>query len=97
MTQAGLNATKINITPDEAVRESAPQYFELEQKIKEVYPNPDIQRIRDAYEYAARAHAGQRRKDGSPYVTHCIAAADISVDMGLDEDSIVAALLHDVI
>ncbi|MBR4078389.1 MAG: bifunctional (p)ppGpp synthetase/guanosine-3',5'-bis(diphosphate) 3'-pyrophosphohydrolase [Oscillospiraceae bacterium] len=97
MTQAGLNATKINITPDEAVRESAPQYFALEQKIKSVYHNPDIQRIRDAYEYAARAHAGQRRKDGSAYVTHCIAAADISVDMGLDEDSIVAALLHDVI
>ena len=97
MTQAGLNATKINITPDEAVRESAPQYFALEQKIKSVYHNPDIPRIRDAYEYAARAHAGQRRKDGSAYVTHCIAAADISVDMGLDEDSIVAALLHDVI
>ena len=97
MTQAGLNATKINITPDEAVRESAPQYFALEQKIKSVYHNPDIHRIRDAYEYAARAHAGQRRKDGSAYVTHCIAAADISVDMGLDEDSIVAALLHDVI
>ena len=97
MTQAGLNATKINITPDEAVRESAPQYFALEQKIKSVYHNPDIERIRDAYEYAARAHAGQRRKDGSAYVTHCIAAADISVDMGLDEDSIVAALLHDVI
>ena len=97
MTQAGLNATKINITPDEAVRESAPQYFALEQKIKSVYHNPDVQRIRDAYEYAARAHAGQRRKDGSAYVTHCIAAADISVDMGLDEDSIVAALLHDVI
>ena len=97
MTQAGLNATKINITPDEAVRESAPQYFALEQKIKSVYHNPDIQRVRDAYEYAARAHAGQRRKDGSAYVTHCIAAADISVDMGLDEDSIVAALLHDVI
>ena len=97
MTQAGLNATKINITPDEAVRESAPQYFALEQKIKSVYHNPDVQRIRDAYEYAARAHAGQRRKDGSAYVTHCIAAADISVDMGLDEDSIAAALLHDVI
>ncbi len=43
------------------------------------------------------AHSGQKRRDGSPYVTHCVAAADITVDMGLDEDSIVAALLHDVI
>ena len=46
---------------------------------------------------ARAAHAGQLRKDGSPYVTHCVAAADISVDLGLDEDSIIAALLHDVI
>ena len=97
MTQAGLEATKIKITPEEAVRESAPQYFALEEKIKAVSPHMDIHRIRDAYEYAAKAHAGQRRKDGSAYVTHCISAADISVDMGLDEDSIVAALLHDVI
>ena len=97
MTQSGLEATKVSITPEQAVRESAPQYFALEEKIKKSYSNPDIHRIRDAYEYAAKAHAGQRRKDGSPYVTHCISAADISVDMGLDEDSIIAALLHDVI
>lgn len=97
MTQAGLEANKITITPEDAVRECAPQYFALEEKIRKAYPNPDIYRIRDAYEYAAKAHAGQRRKDGSPYVTHCISAADICVDMGLDEDSIIAALLHDVI
>ena len=57
----------------------------------------DLERIRAAYEMAKSAHEGQKRRDGSPYVTHCVAAADISVDMGLDEDSIVAALLHDVI
>ena len=57
----------------------------------------DLGRIRAAYDMARLAHSGQLRKDGSPYVTHCIAAADISVDMGLDEDSIIAALLHDVI
>ena len=57
----------------------------------------DIGRIRAAYEMARLAHTGQFRRDGSPYVTHCIAAADISVDIGLDEDSIIAALLHDVI
>ena len=65
MTQAGLEATKIQITPEEAVRECAPQYFALEQKIKKAYPNADVHRIRDAYEYAAREHAGQRRKDGN--------------------------------
>ena len=72
-------------------------YAELEQKILNSGHSMNIERIRAAYEAAKEAHAGQLRKDGSPYVTHCVAAADISVDLGLDEDSIIAALLHDVI
>ena len=69
----------------------------LVQKIKSTGMDMDIGRISAAYDMARLAHSGQLRRDGSPYVTHCVAAADISVDMGLDEDSIVAALLHDVI
>ena len=69
----------------------------LVKKIKENTHNMDLGRIRAAYDMARMAHSGQKRRDGSPYVTHCIAAADISVDIGLDEDSIIAALLHDVI
>ena len=73
-------------------------YDELEEKIRCNCHGVDLARVRAAYEMARDAHAGQLRKDGrSPYVTHCIAAADITVDMGLDEDSIVAALLHDLI
>ncbi len=72
-------------------------FEELVKKIRDNTHNMDLGRIRAAYEMAKMAHAGQKRKDGSPYVTHCIAAADISVDIGLDEDSIIAALLHDVI
>ena len=72
------------------------QFEALVQKIKE-NTHFDVGRIRAAYEMARLAHTGQFRRDGSPYVTHCIAAADISVDIGLDEDSIIAALLHDVI
>ena len=73
------------------------QYAALEQKINEAGMKVDLGRIRAAFELAARSHEGQKRKDGSPYVTHCVAAADITVDMGLDEDSIVSALLHDTI
>lgn len=69
----------------------------LIKKIKESCPGMDLGRIRAAYDMARLAHSGQLRKDGSPYVTHCVAAADITVDMGLDEDSIISALLHDVI
>ena len=72
-------------------------YEQLEEKIKLSGHQMDLGRIRAAYEMAKMAHSGQKRRDGSPYVTHCVAAADISVDMGLDEDSIIAALLHDVI
>ena len=73
------------------------QFEALVQKIEDGTHSMDMGRIRAAYDMAKMAHAGQKRKDGSPYVTHCIAAADISVDIGLDEDSIIAALLHDVI
>ena len=69
----------------------------LEEKLNQQGHPMDIGRIRAAYDVAKTAHAGQKRKDGSPYVTHCVAAADIAADIGLDEDSIVAALLHDVI
>lgn len=72
-------------------------FRELEEKIKNNCHGMDLGRIGAAYQMAKMAHSGQLRKDGSPYVTHCVAAADITVDMGLDEDSIVSALLHDVI
>ena len=72
-------------------------YQDLERKIKESGHQMDLGRIRAAYDLACMAHSGQKRRDGSPYVTHVVAAAEISVEMGLDEDSIIAALLHDVI
>ncbi len=72
-------------------------YAGLERKIAEAGMKVDAGRIRAAFELAASSHAGQKRKDGTPYVTHCVAAAEITVDMGLDEDSIVSALLHDTI
>ena len=72
-------------------------FAELEEKIRSSGSDMDIERIRKAYIMAKDAHDGQKRKDGSPYVTHCVATADISFDMGLDEDSVVSALLHDVI
>ena len=78
------------LDPDEMFRD-------LIKKISENCPGMNLERIREAYEMAKSAHEGQLRKDGSPYVTHCVAAADITVDMGMDEDSVVSALLHDVI
>ena len=86
--QGEKNNTVLN--PDE-------MFQALTKKIGENCPGMNLERIKAAYEMARSAHDGQLRKDGSPYVTHCVAAADITVDMGMDEDSVVSALLHDVI
>ena len=83
--------------PEEFEASVEQSYRSLIRKIEDAHMLLDLGRIRAAFELAARAHAGQKRKDGSPYVTHAVAAAEIIVEMGLDEDSIVAALLHDVI
>ena len=71
-------------------------FLSLKEAVENGNITMDIDRITAAYEYARAAHEGQLRKDGSPYVTHCVAAAQIALEMGLDEDSIVASLLHDV-
>ena len=72
-------------------------YADLEAKVLQHNPGADLSRIRAAYELASQAHKDQRRRDGSPYVSHAVAAAEITAEMGLDEDSVIAALLHDVI
>ncbi|MBR4703688.1 MAG: bifunctional (p)ppGpp synthetase/guanosine-3',5'-bis(diphosphate) 3'-pyrophosphohydrolase [Oscillospiraceae bacterium] len=72
-------------------------YAELEEKTLRYDPNLDRARLRAAYEYARDKHAGQLRKDGTPYISHPLAAAGICAGMGLDEDSIIACLLHDTI
>lgn len=58
---------------------------------------PDLSRIREAYEFAEQAHHGQVRKSGEPYILHPLAVAEIVVGLMMDTTSIVAALLHDVV
>ncbi len=50
-----------------------------------------------AYQTAERAHEGQKRSSGEPYVQHCLAVADILTELGLDAPTIAAGLLHDVL
>ncbi|MCL2125191.1 MAG: bifunctional (p)ppGpp synthetase/guanosine-3',5'-bis(diphosphate) 3'-pyrophosphohydrolase [Oscillospiraceae bacterium] len=73
------------------------RYRQLEAVILDSYPGADMGRIRAAFEYARDAHSTQKRKDGSAFVTHPLAAAEIVAEIGLDEDSLCAALLHDCI
>ena len=57
----------------------------------------DWKQITRAYEYSQKAHQGQFRKDGKPYITHPLSVAGILVNLQLDQDSIITGLLHDVV
>ena len=72
-------------------------YRALEEKIRQYNHNLDTKRLYAAFQYADSAHSGQLRKDGSPYITHPLAVAEIVSELELDTDSIIAALLHDCI
>ena len=73
-------------------------YDRLEQTIRSYNPGANFAQIRAAFDYACSAHKDQNRKDGSPYVTHPLAVAQIlAEELHLDSESIEAALLHDTI
>ena len=57
----------------------------------------DIEKIERAYEVADKAHGGQVRRSGDPYISHPVSVAIILIGMGMDTDCICAALLHDVV
>ncbi len=66
-------------------------------KAAKIYlPNLNERRLYRAYEFAARAHEGQIRKEGSPYIVHPVSAAYILTGLRVDEDTLIGALLHDV-
>ena len=73
------------------------RYQALEDKVAAYTPNLDTKRLFDAFTYADAEHHGQLRKSGEPYIIHPLAVADIVADLGLDVDSVIAALLHDCI
>ena len=57
----------------------------------------DIPKIIEAYDYADNLHEGQFRQSGEPYISHPVAVARVVAELGLDTDSICAALLHDTV
>ncbi|MDQ6418592.1 bifunctional (p)ppGpp synthetase/guanosine-3',5'-bis(diphosphate) 3'-pyrophosphohydrolase [Paenibacillus sp. LHD-117] len=70
---------------------------QLLEKASAYMKEQDLERIKEAYDFAEQAHHGQVRKSGEPYILHPVTVADILVDMGMDVLSIIAALLHDVV
>ena len=61
------------------------------------HPDADTSTLERAYEMAARAHAGQTRKSGEPYITHPVAVTAILAEYGMDETTLIAGFLHDTV
>lgn len=70
---------------------------ELADKVKIHYPNLNEALIHKAYNFAKEAHGNQRRHSGDSYFSHPLAVAQIVADLKLDEESVITALLHDVV
>ncbi|MEG3765178.1 bifunctional GTP diphosphokinase/guanosine-3',5'-bis pyrophosphate 3'-pyrophosphohydrolase [Alteromonas sp. 14N.309.X.WAT.G.H12] len=69
----------------------------LKQKISEYLSADRVQLVQDSFVLAHEAHDGQMRSSGDPYITHPVAVAGILADMHMDHETLMAALLHDVI
>jgi GTP diphosphokinase / guanosine-3',5'-bis(diphosphate) 3'-diphosphatase len=65
--------------------------------VRATHPKADLVVIERAYEVASRAHEGQQRKSGDPYITHPVAVATILAELGMTPATLAAALLHDTV
>ena len=72
-------------------------YAAMQAAITKHMPGADMALIDQAVSYANEKHKVQKRKDGSPYIIHPLAVAQIVAEMGLDQDAVLGALLHDCI
>ena len=78
--------------------ESFSEHYEsLHATLEKYMPGRDLTLIEEAIRYAEEKHKDQKRKDGSPYIIHPLAVAEIVAEMGLDTDAVLGALLHDCI
>ncbi|WP_314139342.1 bifunctional (p)ppGpp synthetase/guanosine-3',5'-bis(diphosphate) 3'-pyrophosphohydrolase [uncultured Plantibacter sp.] len=69
----------------------------LMRTVRQHHPKADLALIERAYTVAERAHSGQKRQSGEPYITHPVAVSQILADLGIGPKTIVAALLHDTV
>jgi len=65
--------------------------------VRRSHPETDFNLLRKAFDVAEHYHAGQTRSSGEPYITHPLAVAKIVADLGMNEPTVAAALLHDTV
>ncbi len=100
MSEAGVNSTA-------SLRRLVPRIFSkaqptgavetLMRTVRMHHPKADLALVERAYTVAERAHEGQQRKSGEPYITHPVAVAQILADLGIGSKTVAAALLHDTV
>ncbi len=72
-------------------------YQDLLIRVRRYHPSEDFSMIEKAYQLASKAHEGQKRKSGEPYIIHPLDVAIILADLEMDQETIAAGLLHDVV
>jgi GTP diphosphokinase / guanosine-3',5'-bis(diphosphate) 3'-diphosphatase len=102
-TQNGKTAPRERASPDPSPEHPPRQKRDdpikelLVSRLRVYLPDTDDSLVRRSYHLASNAHHGQQRKSGEPYITHPVAVANILLDLHMDDYTIAAALLHDVV
>ncbi|HYY12416.1 MAG TPA: bifunctional (p)ppGpp synthetase/guanosine-3',5'-bis(diphosphate) 3'-pyrophosphohydrolase [Kineosporiaceae bacterium] len=76
---------------------TSPLLEPLLRAVRNVHPKADLTLLERAFDVAAQAHAGQKRRSGDPYITHPVAVAGILAELGMTPPTLAAALLHDTV
>jgi len=76
---------------------SISSFFEIQNKVLGYHPNANTEMLKQAYSVATDAHLNQKRANNEPYINHSLGVATILADMKLDDITIAAGLLHDVV
>ncbi|WP_024867810.1 RelA/SpoT family protein [Pseudoxanthomonas suwonensis] len=92
----GLSAHAVDSAPPSA-GEPLPDYVLELERAAAYLPREQLPLLREAWRVGAIAHAGQTRKSGEPYITHPVAVAGVLAELGLDVETLIAAILHDTI
>ncbi len=84
-------------SPASSRDEGVPEYVVQFERLVTYLPKEQLPLLRRAWEVGAAAHAGQTRKSGEPYITHPVAVAGVLAELGMDAETLIAAILHDTI
>lgn len=96
-SRTNMNRVKKDISSPESFTPPEELRQQLITTMQNIYDEEDVEAVKKAYKVAYRAHDGQKRKSGEPYIIHPICVAIILAELELDKETIMAGLLHDVV